>query len=157
LDEANMSEQAVEENRWQLKEVPAGAPRSAGTVRRRVCSTTFALLATVGVLLAQTGAYTLNGGSAALSDQTFSATLTDQSAILVTGGGNLTLNNPTVTKTGGASNTNPAANMGSTPAGFPEPPSATSSEMGTRLPITPSSRPTAPWAVNHMPCATAGN
>jgi hypothetical protein len=47
-----------------------------------------------------TGAYTLNGGTATESDQTYTATKEDQSGVYVTGSGSLTLNNVTVKTSG---------------------------------------------------------
>jgi hypothetical protein len=66
----------------------------------------------MGILWAQTGAYTLTGGSASLAEQAFAATATDQSAIYVTSGGSLTLTHPTVTKSGASSNTNTSSQYG---------------------------------------------
>jgi predicted small secreted protein len=50
-----------------------------------------------------TGAYTLNGGSATLSDQVYTASNKDQSGVYVTDKGALTLNNITVTTSGNTS------------------------------------------------------
>jgi hypothetical protein len=50
-----------------------------------------------------TGTYTLNGGSATLSDQVYTATNKDQSGVYVTDSGALTLNNVTVTTSGNTS------------------------------------------------------
>jgi hypothetical protein len=61
---------------------------------------------------AQTGVYTLNGGTATQTGQTYAATLTDQSAVYVLNSGNLTLNNCTMTKTGDASNVNNSSQYG---------------------------------------------
>ena len=49
---------------------------------------------------AQTGAYTLNGGTASQSDQTYSASNTDESGVYVLKGGKLTVINPTVITSG---------------------------------------------------------
>lgn len=49
------------------------------------------------------GAYTLNGGSATETNQTYTATNEDQSGVYVTDGGDLTLNNVTVTTSGDTS------------------------------------------------------
>jgi hypothetical protein len=62
--------------------------------------------------LAQTGVYTLNGGTATQTGQTYAATLTDQSAVYVLNSGNLTLNSCTATKTGDASNSNNSSQYG---------------------------------------------
>ena len=73
--------------------------------RRIVVSTAIVLLLAVSIILpvqAQTGAYTLNGGSASDSNKTYSATGTDQSAVYVLNSGNLNLKNCTITKTGDA-------------------------------------------------------
>jgi len=61
---------------------------------------------------AQTGLYTLNGGSASQSAQTYAATTADQSSIYVLNSGNLTLTSPTVTKTGNASSTDQSSQYG---------------------------------------------
>ena len=50
-----------------------------------------------------TGAYTLNGGTATESDQTYTASNEDQSGVYVTEGGSLTLNNVTVPTSGNTS------------------------------------------------------
>ena len=50
-----------------------------------------------------TGAYTLNGGDAVESDQTYTASNEDQSGVYVTDGGVLTLENVTVTTSGNTS------------------------------------------------------
>jgi hypothetical protein len=60
----------------------------------------------------QTGAYTLNGGSAAQSSQTYSATAADQSAVYVLNSGTLTLTGCTMAKTGDASSVNNASQYG---------------------------------------------
>ncbi|HEY3268598.1 MAG TPA: pertactin-like passenger domain-containing protein [Armatimonadota bacterium] len=52
---------------------------------------------------ANTAAYTLNGGSATQTGQTYSAASTDMSGIYVCNGGKLTLVNPTVTTSGNTS------------------------------------------------------
>jgi hypothetical protein len=54
-------------------------------------------------LLSVTATYTLSGSTATLSDQTITANDTDESAILVTSGGDLTLNNVSVSTTGNTS------------------------------------------------------
>jgi len=51
------------------------------------------------------GAYTLNGATAATTNQTYTSATEDVSAILVSGGGNLTLVNPTIKTSGGSSST----------------------------------------------------
>ena len=61
---------------------------------------------------AQTGVYTLNGGTATQTGQTYAATQVDQSAVYVLNSGNLTLINCTMTKTGDASNTNNSSQYG---------------------------------------------
>lgn len=61
---------------------------------------------------AQTGIYTLDGGTATENDETYAATLTDQSAVYVLNSGNLTLNNCTMTKTGDASDVNQSSQYG---------------------------------------------
>ena len=54
-------------------------------------------------LATATGAYTLDGGSATLSDQTYSATEADQSGVYVINGGELSLANATITTSGNTS------------------------------------------------------
>ncbi len=54
-------------------------------------------------LATATGAYTLDGGSETLSDQSYTAAKDDQSGVYVTNGGNLTLNNVTVNTSGNTS------------------------------------------------------
>ena len=61
---------------------------------------------------AQTGAYTLNGGTAVQTSQTYAGTLADQSAVYVLNAGNLTLTNCTITKTGDASSTDNSSQYG---------------------------------------------
>ncbi len=61
---------------------------------------------------AQTGVFTLNGGTASETNQTYAATLTDQSAVYVLNSGQLTLTNCTMTKTGDASNVNNSSQYG---------------------------------------------
>ena len=51
-------------------------------------------------LASATGAYTLDGGTATETDQTYTATNADESGVYVINGGTLTLVNPTVTKNG---------------------------------------------------------
>lgn len=51
------------------------------------------------------GVYTLNSGTAVTTNQTYSSAADDVSAILVSGGGDLTLFNPTVNTTGNSSST----------------------------------------------------
>lgn len=51
------------------------------------------------------GAYTLNGGTATTTNQAYTAAAEDVSAILVSGGGNLTLFNPTIKTSGESSST----------------------------------------------------
>ena len=62
--------------------------------------------------IAQTGVYTLNGGTASETEQTYSATQTDQSAVYVLNLGHLTLTDCTMTKTGDASNVNNSSQYG---------------------------------------------
>jgi hypothetical protein len=69
------------------------------------------LFASVGAR-SQTGAYTLNGGSAAQTGQTYAATLADQSAVYVLSSGQLTLGSCSITKTGDASNVNNSSQYG---------------------------------------------
>ncbi len=71
-----------------------------------------AILLAPGLLRAQTGAFTLNGGSASQTGQIYAGTAADQSAIYVINGGNLTLVSPTVTKTGGSSDVNKSSQYG---------------------------------------------
>lgn len=84
--------------------------------RRRLvrCAAVVALLLAAAVvpIQAQTGVYTLNGGTASLTGQTYAATLTDQSAIYVLSSGHLTLTNCTMTKTGDSSNVNTSSQYG---------------------------------------------
>ena len=61
---------------------------------------------------AQTCVYTLNGGTASQTNQTYNATLTDQSAVYVLNSGQLTLTNCTMTKSGDASNVNNSSQYG---------------------------------------------
>ncbi|MCK9205228.1 MAG: T9SS type A sorting domain-containing protein [Bacteroidales bacterium] len=63
-------------------------------------------------LQAQTGVYTLNGGTASQANQTYDATLTDQSAVYVLNSGQLTLTNCIMIKTGDASNVNNSSQYG---------------------------------------------
>lgn len=58
---------------------------------------------TTSGLASATGAYTLDGGTATQSSQTYTATNTDQSGIYVLNSGVLTLNNPTVITSGNTS------------------------------------------------------
>jgi ferric-dicitrate binding protein FerR (iron transport regulator) len=71
-------------------------------VRNFACMLITVLLALIAIIpvQAQTGVYTLNGGTATQTGQTYAATLTDQSAVYVLNSGNLTLNSCTMTKTG---------------------------------------------------------
>lgn len=61
---------------------------------------------------AQTGVYTLDGGIASETDQTYAATGVDQSAVYVLNAGHLTLTNCTMTKTGDASNVSNSSQYG---------------------------------------------
>ena len=72
------------------------------------------LLVLAGALpaLAQTGVYTLNGGTASQTGQTYAATLTDQSSVYVLNSGHLTLTDCTMTKTGDSSNVNTSSQYG---------------------------------------------
>ncbi len=54
-------------------------------------------------LASASGTYTLDGGTATQTDQTYTASNADQSAVYVINGGNLTLVNPTIAKTGDTS------------------------------------------------------
>lgn len=63
-------------------------------------------------IYAQTGLYTLNGGTDSQTNQTYSATGTDQSSVYVLNSGHLTLNTCTITKTGDASNVNNSSQYG---------------------------------------------
>lgn len=75
----------------------------------------FALLVATGTAvtsLAQTGYYTLNGGSASDSGKTYAATSTDQSSIYVYNSGLFTVTNCTMTKTGDATSTSTASQYG---------------------------------------------
>lgn len=54
-------------------------------------------------LATATGAYTVDGTNETQTDQTYTATNEDQSAIYVINGGTLTLNNPTITTSGNTS------------------------------------------------------
>ncbi len=56
--------------------------------------------------------YTLNGGSATESGQTYTATATDTSGVWVTNGGNLTLVNPIITTSGNTSSVNDSSQYG---------------------------------------------
>lgn len=81
-----------------------------------------AILLQAGVLLvalvcaspasAQTGVYTLNGGTADQTGQTYAATLVDQSAVYVLNGGQLSMTDCVMTKTGDASNVNNSSQYG---------------------------------------------
>lgn len=64
------------------------------------------------VSFAQSGVYTLNGGSASQNGQTYNATSADQSAVFVLNGGNLELINCTLTKSGDASDPNSSYQSG---------------------------------------------
>jgi len=83
-------------------------------VRNFACMLITVLLALIAIIpvQAQTGVYTLNGGTATQTGQTYAATLTDQSAVYVLNSGNLTLNSCTMTKTGDASNANNSSQYG---------------------------------------------
>jgi hypothetical protein len=72
---------------------PAGAPPSGGPTA-----------SDAGTAMASAmGAYTLNGGSASLESQTYSASTADESAVLVTNNGTLTLKDSTITSSGNTS------------------------------------------------------
>ena len=60
----------------------------------------------------QTGYYTLNGGTASFSNQTYTATGIDQSAVFILNSGHLTLTSCTMSKTGDASNVNNSSQYG---------------------------------------------
>lgn len=84
-------------------------------MERLTAAMAIVLLAAVVIVLpasGQTGAYTLNGGTASATNQTYSATSADQSAIYVLNSGHLTLTNCTVVKTGDASNVNNSSQYG---------------------------------------------
>jgi hypothetical protein len=70
-----------------------GAPPGSGTGSSNVET----------ALASATGAYTLDGGSATETGQTYTASNADQSGVYVTNGGVLTLNNVTVTTSGNTS------------------------------------------------------
>jgi hypothetical protein len=70
------------------------------------------VLAALSPAQAQTGFYTLNGGTADQTGQTFGATLTNQSAVYVLNSGKLTMSNCTITKTGDATSTDSASQYG---------------------------------------------
>ena len=72
---------------------------------RLMCLLMVAIVA-VPLARAQTGVYTLNGGTASQTNQTYAATLTDQSSVYVLNSGHLTLTTCTMTKTGDSSNNN---------------------------------------------------
>ena len=61
---------------------------------------------------AQTGVYTLDGGTASQSGQTYKATGVDQSCVYVLNGGKLTLGDCTLSKTGDASDVNVSSQYG---------------------------------------------
>ncbi|MDD4604571.1 MAG: T9SS type A sorting domain-containing protein [Bacteroidales bacterium] len=61
---------------------------------------------------AQTGVYTLNGDTSNQTNQTFAATLADQSAVYVLNSGKLTMTNCIMTKSGDASNVNNSSQYG---------------------------------------------
>lgn len=63
-------------------------------------------------VFAQTGLFTLNGGTDSQTNQTYAATGTDQSSVYVLNSGHLTLNTCTITKTGDASNVNNSSQYG---------------------------------------------
>ncbi len=73
-----------------------------------VCS----LFAATAVTHAQTGVYTLTGSTASQSNQTYAATVADQSGVYVLSSGELTLTSPTITKTGDASDTTNSSKYG---------------------------------------------
>jgi hypothetical protein len=60
----------------------------------------------------QTGVYTVGGGSASQTGQTYAATLADQSAIYVLASGHLILSGCTMTKSGDTSNVNNSSQYG---------------------------------------------
>ena len=61
---------------------------------------------------AQTGYYTLNGGTASFTGQTYNATTAGQSAIYVINSGNLTLTNCIIVKSGNASSVDSSSQWG---------------------------------------------
>ena len=82
----------------------------AAKAGRGVC---LLLLVSIAVpAFGQTGAYTLSGGSATQANATYAGTSTDQSAVYVLNGGVLTLNSPTLTKTGNSSDVNKSSQYG---------------------------------------------
>lgn len=92
----------------------AANARHAALARPTIAINAAVLLA-ISVLApahAQTSLYTLNGGTASESNQTFAATLTDQSAVYVLNSGHLTLTNRIMTKTGDTSNLNNSSQYG---------------------------------------------
>ncbi len=70
------------------------------------------LIGTFSTTQCQTGVYSLNGGSSSQSNQTYAATITNQSAVYVLNSGVLTLANCTLTKTGDASNVDNSSQYG---------------------------------------------
>ncbi|MGJ5814758.1 beta strand repeat-containing protein [Paludibaculum fermentans] len=73
------------------------ALRSAGLVTLALCLVSLAWGVTYYA------SYTLNGGTATQSNQTYSASAADTSAVWVTNGGTFTLENPTITTSGNTS------------------------------------------------------
>ena len=59
-----------------------------------------------------TASYTLDGGSATISGRTFTASGNDQSAILVTNGGNLNLRDSSISTTGNTSSEDNSSSYG---------------------------------------------
>ena len=79
------------------------------------CSSFFILVSlAVSPLLvrAQTGVFTLNGGAASQSGQTYTATGIDQSCVYVLNSGDLTLSDCTMNKTGDSSDVNASSQYG---------------------------------------------
>jgi hypothetical protein len=72
-------------------------------VRGRLLAGALSILAFASSANAQTGIYTLDGGVATQSGQTYAAIEADQSGVFVFNSGELTLSSPTITKTGDAS------------------------------------------------------
>ncbi len=83
-----------------------------GTMMSLIFLTLLVIFASTGLLNAQTGLYTVNGGSESQSGQTYSATLTDQSSVYVLNSGQLVLTNCIIEKTGNSSNIDTSSQYG---------------------------------------------
>jgi hypothetical protein len=89
----------------QLLEKRSGATVTTGTTNGSSLANPGAAPSSSTTTSNPTGVYTLDGSSATQDSQTYAATKTDESAVLVSNGGNLTLSNSTITSSGDSSST----------------------------------------------------